>query len=136
VCQQVANDAQPNVWIHAAAVLDYYTEAEEGKKPSGVDNWSLDLTPGPKHIAELASLVEGTTRIGFKLESDVTPATLIELARDQIERYGVNAVIANIMEEMNDPDEIRARVVHADGTVVEVSDDRALCEAINGLIKG
>jgi hypothetical protein len=37
---------------------------------------------------------------------------------------------------MNDPDEIRARVVHADGTVDEVSDDRALCEAINGLIKG
>jgi phosphopantothenoylcysteine synthetase/decarboxylase len=136
VCQQVANDTQPNVWIHAAAVLDYYTEAEEGKKSSGIDNWSLDLTPGPKHIAELASLVEGATRIGFKLESDVTPDTLIELAREQIERYGVNAVIANIMEEMNDPDEIRARVVHADGTVDEVSDDRALCEAINGLIKG
>lgn len=136
VCQQVANDTNPNVWIHAAAVLDYYAEAEDGKKPSGVDNWSLDLTPGPKHIAELASLVEGATRIGFKLESDVTPATLIERASAQIERYGVNAVIANLMEEMNDPDKIRARIVHADGTVDEASDDRALCEAINRLIKG
>ena len=136
LCQQVANDTNPNVWIHAAAVLDYYAEAEDGKKPSGVDNWSLDLTPGPKHIAELASLVEGATRIGFKLESDVTPATLIERASAQIERYGVNAVIANLMEEMNDPDKIRARIVHADGTVDEASDDRALCEAINRLIKG
>ena len=136
VCQQVANDTNPSVWIHAAAVLDYYAEAEDGKKPSGVDNWSLDLTPGPKHIAELASLVEGATRIGFKLESDVTPATLIERASAQIERYGVNAVIANLMEEMNDPDKIRARIVHADGTVDEASDDRALCEAINRLIKG
>ena len=136
VCQQVANDTNPNVWIHAAAVLDYYAEAEDGKKPSGVDNWSLDLTPGPKHIAELASLVEGATRIGFKLESDVTPATLIERASAQIERYSVNAVIANLMEEMNDPDKIRARIVHADGTVDEASDDRALCEAINRLIKG
>ena len=136
VCQQVTNDTNPSVWIHAAAVLDYYAEAEDGKKPSGVDNWSLDLTPGPKHIAELASLVEGATRIGFKLESDVTPATLIERASAQIERYGVNAVIANLMEEMNDPDKIRARIVHADGTVDEASDDRALCEAINRLIKG
>jgi phosphopantothenoylcysteine synthetase/decarboxylase len=136
VCQQVANEFQPNVWIHAAAVLDYYTEAEDGKKASGVNNWSLNLSPGPKHIAELASLVEGSTRIGFKLESGVTPATVIERASDQIERYGVNAVIANIMEEMNDPNEIRARIVHADGTVEEASDDRALCEAINRLIKG
>jgi len=136
VCQQVANEFQPNVWIHAAAVLDYYTEAEDGKKASGVNNWSLNLSPGPKHIAELASLVEGSTRIGFKLESGVTPATVIERASDQIERYGVNAVIANIMEEMNDPNEIRARIVRADGTVEEASDDRALCEAINRLIKG
>ena len=136
VCQQVANDSQPNVWIHAAAVLDYYTEAEDGKKASGVNNWSLNLSPGPKHIEELASLVEGSTRIGFKLESGVTPATVIERASDQIERYGVNAVIANIMEEMNDPNEIRARIVRADGTVEEASDDRALCEAINRLIKG
>jgi len=37
---------------------------------------------------------------------------------------------------MNDPNEIRARIVHADGTVEEASDDRALCEAINRLIKG
>jgi hypothetical protein len=136
VCQQVANDSQPHVWIHAAAVLDYYTEAEDGKKASGVNNWSLNLSPGPKHIEELASLVEGSTRIGFKLESGVTPATVIERASDQIERYGVNAVIANIMEEMNDPNEIRARIVRADGTVEEASDDRALCEAINRLIKG
>ncbi len=134
VCKGVAKAENPDVWIHAAAVLDYYTEAEDGKKASGAENWSLELSPGPKHIAELASLVEGSTRIGFKLESGVTPDTVIQRAQAQIERYGVEAVIANIMEEMNDPAQIRARIVHANGDIVEAVDDQHLCEAINQLI--
>ncbi len=134
VCKDVANNEKPDVWIHAAAVLDYYTEAEEGKKASGAENWSLELSPGPKHIAELASMVEGSTRIGFKLESGVPPETVIARAESQIQRYGVDAVIANIMEEMNDPTQIRARIVHADGSIIEAEDDRQLCEAIHQLV--
>lgn len=134
LCKQVAQGEHPDVWIHAAAVLDYYTEAEEGKKGSGAENWSLDLSPGPKHISELAPLVSGSTRIGFKLETGVSSDMVIARARGQIERYGVDAVIANIMEEMNDPAQIRARVVHSNGDVDEAIDDRELCEAINSLI--
>ena len=134
LCKQVAQGEHPDVWIHAAAVLDYYTEAEEGKKASGADSWSLELTQGPKHISELAPFVSGSTRIGFKLESGVSSDALIARARAQIERYSIDAVIANIMEEMNDPDQIRARVVHSNGDVDEVIDDRELCEAINHLI--
>lgn len=134
LCKKAASTDHPDVWIHAAAVLDYYTEAEQGKKASGAQNWTLNLSPGPKHIAELASAVQGSKRIGFKLESGVSPDTVIARAQAQIERYGVDAVIANIMEEMNDSDQIRARIVHADGSIDEAEDDRQLCEAINRLI--
>ena len=35
LCKEIAQESQPDVWIHAAAVLDYFTEPEDGKKPSG-----------------------------------------------------------------------------------------------------
>ena len=107
---------------------------EEGKKPSGQDNWQLNLNPGRKHIEELSSLVGGSIRIGFKLESNVEVDTLIQRAEAQIERYGVNAVVANLMEEMNDPSKLRARIVHDDGKILEIEDDFALVQAIEGII--
>ena len=134
LCKELANKSQPDVWIHAAAVLDYFTEAEHGKKPSGQDNWELNLNPGKKHIEELASLVGGSIRIGFKLESNVEVDTLIQKAEEQIKRYGVNAVVANLMEEMNDPRKLRARIVHDDGRIVEIEDDFSLVRAIEGII--
>ena len=134
LCKELANKSQPDVWIHAAAVLDYFTEAEYGKKPSGQDNWELNLNPGKKHIEELASLVGGSIRIGFKLESNVEVDTLIQKAEEQIKRYGVNAVVANLMEEMNDPRKLRARIVHDDGRIVEIEDDFSLVRAIEGII--
>ena len=134
LCTQVAKDTQPDIWIHAAAVLDYFAEAEEGKKPSGQDNWQLTLHPGRKHIAELSGLVGDSIRIGFKLESNVDVDTLIERAKAQINRYGVNAVIANLMEEMNQPGELRARIVHDDGRIDEIEDDYSLVKSIEEII--
>ena len=134
LCRETAENESPEVWIHAAAVLDYYSEAEDGKKPSGADNWQIDLSPGPKHIAELSDLVTESIRIGFKLESSVDVDTLLQRARNQIERYGVDAVVANIMEEMNDPEKIRARIVHSNGQVEEIQDDSSLTKAIHRII--
>ena len=55
-------------------------------------------------------------------------------AKSQIERYGVNAVIANIMEEMNEEGELRARIVHADGRLEEIEDDFSLVKGIQRII--
>ena len=114
--------------------MDYFTEAEHGKKQSGQDNWELNLNPGKKHIEELASLVGGSIRIGFKLESNVEVDTLIQRAEEQIKRYGVYAVVANLMEEMYEPRKLRARIVHDDGRIVEIEDDFSLVRAIEGII--
>jgi len=136
-CMELAkSDIKPDAWIHSAAVLDYYTETLIGKKASGNEPWNITLDPGPKHIAELAPLVEGSRRIGFKLETEVPVEVLVDKAKDQIDRYGVDAVVANMKEEVHDPDSPRGRLVLPDGSVRELLDDADLCEAIESLLHG
>ena len=130
------SDTKPDAWIHSAAVLDYFAEPLSGKKASGNENWDISLAPGPKHIAELAPLVEGARRIGFKLETEVPVEVLVDRAMHQIERYGVDAVVANLKEEVHDSDSPRGRIVLPDGSVRELLDDIELCEAIESLLHG
>ena len=130
------SDTKPDAWIHSAAVLDYFAGPLSGKKASGDENWDISLAPGPKHIAELAPLVEGARRIGFKLETEVPVKVLVDRAMHQIERYGVDAVVANLKEEVHDPDSPRGRIVLPDGSVRELLDDIELCEAIESLLHG
>ena len=130
------SDTKPDGWIHSAAVLDYFAEPLSGKKASGDENWDISLAPGPKHIAELAPLVDGARRIGFKLETEVPVKVLVDRAMHQIERYGVDAVVANLKEEVHDPDSPRGRIVLPDGSVRELLDDIELCEAIESLLHG
>ena len=130
------SDTKPDAWIHSAAVLDYFAEPLSGKKASGDENWDISLAPGPKHIAELAPLVKGARRIGFKLETEVPVEVLVDRAMHQIERYGVDAVVANLKEEVHDSDSPRGRIVLPDGSVRELLDDIELCEAIESLLHG
>ena len=125
---------RPDAWIHSAAVLDYFTEPLAGKKASGAQEWKLILVPGVKHIAELSPLVDGALRIGFKLESDVSEEILVQKAKEQIEQYGVDAVVANLKDEIHDPDTLRGRFVHSNGTVDDIHDDTELCQMIESLL--
>ena len=125
---------KPEVWIHAAAILDYYMTPEEGKKASGSDDWIISLSPGPKHISELAPLVKGTTRIGFKLESGVSEEELIEKAFDQISKYDLDAVIANIKEQIHNPDFPRGRIVKPDGSILVLENYIDLCREVDLII--
>ncbi len=133
VCKQVA-DESPDAWIHAAAVLDYYSSPQKGKKSSGSDDWVVTLSPGPKHIRELTEHTEGKIRIGFKLETGVSLDVLHEKALKQISDYGVDATIANMMEEIHNPDTPRAYIVTKNGEMKALSDNNAMCEAIESLI--
>ena len=125
----VVAESKPDGWIHAAAVLDYYTESLEGKKASGDNEWILELQPGPKHISELTAHVGDARRIGFKLETNVTLDQLHQRAITQIETYGVDATVANIMEQMHEPDSPRAYFVTVDG-VAELHNMNDMCESI------
>ena len=96
--------------------------------------WVLKLKPGKKHIRELQDLVKDSIRIGFKLETNVDETTLINRAKQQIQTYGVEAVVANIFEEMHDSKSLRARIVHSDGTVEKITTDSSLAKSICNLI--
>ena len=134
-CLEVASvQPKPDAWIHAAAVLDYYTEPISGKKPSGQSNWNLQLTPGPKHIEELSHLAKDCVRIGFKLEVDVPVNVLLERATEQISRLGTDAVVANLKDEVHDPNTPRGRIVLSSGDVLEMRDDAELCRTIESLL--
>ena len=134
-CIEVASTKfRPDAWIHAAAVLDYYAEPISGKKPSGESDWDLHLTPGTKHIEEIANITEGSVRIGFKLEVDVSVDELLDRATAQIERLGTDAVVANLKDEVHDPNTPRGRIVLPDGQVMEMRDDAELCRTIESLL--
>ena len=87
------------------------------------------MSPGPKHISELSQYVDGARRIGFKLETGVELNELLSRAEYQLEQYGVDATIANLLEEINNPDSPRAYMVTTDGVrpLESLSD---MCEAI------
>ena len=131
-CMEVAKQ-QPDGWIHAAAVLDYYTEPIDGKKRSGEGNWKLELHQGPKHIAELNEVVGSAKRIGFKLETNVTIEQLHSRALEQINEYGVDATVANIMEQMHDESTPRAYFV-TKTSIVELENLESMCQSILQLL--
>jgi len=134
-CLEVASsDSKPDAWIHAAAVLDYYTEPISGKKPSGESDWNLQLASGPKHIEEIAHLTADSVRIGFKLEVDVSVDELLSRAKAQIDRLGTDAVVANLKDEVHDPNTPRGRIVMPDGRILEMRDEAELCSTIESLL--
>jgi phosphopantothenoylcysteine decarboxylase/phosphopantothenate--cysteine ligase len=131
-CLELASGDQavtPNGWVHAAAVLDYIPNVIDGKKASGSKEWPLVLKSGPKHIDELSQYTKDKIRIGFKLETNVDLETLHQRALAQIQTYGVDATIANIMEQMNDAMFPRAYLVTTDG-ITPLAEMNDVCESI------
>jgi phosphopantothenoylcysteine decarboxylase/phosphopantothenate--cysteine ligase len=125
---------KPDVWIHAAAVLDYSMEAESGKRPSGQESWNIELKPTLKHISELSEHVGGCIRIGFKLETNVSEDKLIKKSLDQILKYDVDAVVANLLEQIGDSQFPRARLVISDGSFRVLNTEYDLCEELEKFI--
>ena len=125
-----------DVWIHAAAVLDYIIpEPVEGKIASLQGALDIQLTEGAKHIKELRSLCEGSTRIGFKLESGIKQQDLVHRAHAQIQTAGMTATIANRMEDYGKKGKPRGWLIDSHGAhfVLETEDD--MCDAIRSVIE-
>tara|TARA_X000000368_G_scaffold193801_1_gene152884 strand:+ start:3886 stop:5157 length:1272 start_codon:yes stop_codon:yes gene_type:complete len=125
---------RPEVWIHAAAVLDYFQKPIQGKKLSGDGDWTLVLNEGPKHISELSDLVEGSFRIGFKLEINSSHEDLVSRSLEQISRYGIDAVVANNLEDLANDNGPRCRIVLPDGSSSVIRDQMSMCESIESLV--
>ena len=134
-CKALSND-KIDVWIHAAAVLDYIIEHPvEGKIASQQGDLSFTLTESSKHILELAEDCKDAVRIGFKLESGIKQKDLIHRAHAQIQHAGMTAVIANRLEDLHDSTKPRAYLVDKNGAHFPLNDEDDLHEAILSIIE-
>ena len=59
---------------------------------------------------------------------------LLERSSAQIERLGTDAVVANLKDEVHDPNTPRGRIVLPSGDVLEMRDDVELCRTIESLL--
>jgi|TARA_B100001996_G_scaffold280290_1_gene220754 phosphopantothenoylcysteine decarboxylase/phosphopantothenate--cysteine ligase len=128
------SNTEPEFWVHAAAVLDYEPEYSDGKMPSGADNWNIKLQPTKKHLQVLKEHVEGSRRIGFKLEVGVDEETLISKSKNLISDNDLVAVVANLLDEVNGHSKNRCRIVFSNGAVEKIQDLSALCHTIEGIV--
>ena len=125
-----------DVWIHAAAVLDYVIpEPVEGKIASLQGDLNVQLKEGAKHISELKEMCDGAVRIGFKLESGIKQKDLVHRAHAQIQTAGMNATIANRMEDYGKEGMPRGWLVDSHGAHFILETETDMCNAIRSVIE-
>ena len=123
-------------WIHSAAVLDYVVENPvEGKIASMQGSLDVKLVEGEKHIREMRELTNGATRIGFKLECGVKIHDLIHRAVALINGAELDAVIANRLEDLDNPNKPRAHLVDSSGEHWALNTEDGLVNAVRELIE-
>jgi phosphopantothenoylcysteine decarboxylase/phosphopantothenate--cysteine ligase len=133
-CIALSNDSI-DVWIHTAAVLDYVVkEPVEGKIASQQGVLEFQLQESLKHIHELRDRCKNALRIGFKLESGIKQKDLVYRAHAQIQHSGMNAVIANRLEDLNQGEKPRAYLVDEQGVDFALQTVDEMHEAIRTLI--
>jgi phosphopantothenoylcysteine decarboxylase/phosphopantothenate--cysteine ligase len=101
--------------VSAAAISDYTVEAAAEKIKSGKDRLTLELTPTPKLIDTVRAAHPDLAIVGFKVETAGDEATLIERARETMDRAGLSFVVGNRADVMGEA-ETRALVIRADGS--------------------
>ncbi len=97
-----------DVFVSAAAISDYTVEPEDSKIESGRD-LELKMEKVPKLLDKVREAAPEAYLVGFKAETDVSRDTLIQEARDVMDRAGLDLVVAN-----------DASVMGSDDTEVEV----------------
>lgn len=133
-CLALSNDAI-DVWIHTAAVLDYViSEPVEGKIASQQGSLQITLQESKKHIFELKERCKDALRIGFKLESGIPQKDLIYRAHAQIQHSNMSAVIANRLEDLDDPQKPRGYLVDEHGAHFVLQTMQDVLDAIASLI--
>lgn len=133
-CLALSNDSI-DVWIHTAAVLDYVvSDPVEGKIASQQGPLQITLQESKKHIFELKNRCKGALRIGFKLESGIPQKDLIYRAHAQILHSEMSAVIANRLEDIDDPNKARGYLVDEHGAHFVLQTMQDVLDAILALI--
>ncbi len=87
-----------DVVIHAAAVSDFkLSKPFKGKLPSG-RTWSLELTPTKKLVGGIRRKTSKTFLVGFKLETKLTRAFILDKVKSLFQDAGCGLVVANVQK--------------------------------------
>ena len=108
----VAGDA--DALVSVAAISDYTVERAGAKIRSRQGDLALELEPTRKLIDAVRAAHPDLPIVGFKAETTGDDATMVEQARETLERVGLAFVVANDASVMGD-EETRALLVHAEG---------------------
>ncbi len=80
-----------SIVIKAAAVADYRVQRPAGQKIKGKRDLTLDLTPNPDILAEVAARADGAFIVGFAAETHDVVAN----ARAKLQAKGIDLLVAN-----------------------------------------
>ena len=131
--RDVMSKSVPDVWIVAAAVLDFQPVNPSMEKMSSSDPPTpIDLEPSPRLIDYIRSSDSDARIISFKLESGIEIEELISRARSHMKRCESDAVVANLLENLDGPGP-RAHLV-TKNDVDEISDLEHLCISIESIV--
>ena len=131
--RDVMSKSAPDVWIVAAAVLDFQPVNPSMEKMSSSDRPTpIDLEPSPRLIDYIRSSDSDARIISFKLESGIETEELISRARSHMKRCESDAVVANLLENLDGPGP-RAHFV-TKNDVDEISDLEHLCISIESIV--
>lgn len=83
--------ARASVVIKAAAVADYRVQRPAAQKIKGKRDLTLELTPNPDILAEVAARADGSFIVGFAAETNDVVAN----ARAKLQAKGIDLLVAN-----------------------------------------
>jgi len=101
---KLLSEIQPDIVVLAAAVSDFAPMEETEGKISSDGDLTITFKPLPKLIATVRNKVPDSVICGFKCLDHASDVELIEAAISQIEKCGVDLVVANNWNTMKDVD--------------------------------
>ncbi len=103
--------------IVPAALPDFKPEKREGKVKSLEDFNAIEFEENPKFLKRLRREYKGFL-IGFKAESKISKEELIRRAKERMEEYELDMIVANLIEDV-DRDSTKAIIIFSDGEFEE-----------------
>lgn len=112
-----------DIVIMPAAISDYSIEKQEGKIPSDLQDFTLNLRPNPKVIKSIRD-AKNCFLVGFKAEANVSKEDLIERAHSRLREYGLDLIVANDLKEVTF-DTNKVYIIDKEKNVDEISGSKS-----------
>ena len=121
--------------IHSAAVSDYKTDQSyTGKTPSGLNDFSIQLTPTAKLVDRIREKSPSTFLIKFKLQVGLSPEELYEIALSSLKTTGADLIVANDLDTMEGDNHV-AYIIDPQGKSRKVLTKEEMCLGLEEEIK-